>query len=121
MLSPLSFCIILDLDNTLNKIQYFSSRSHCLTTLLLTKVLEDEQGKKLVSQTLMQFVDLSGSERTSKTGLSGKQEIHGTVQGWEGIAINMDLWALGINSLLPAKQSILILLYQGLQYQTRQD
>ena len=71
-----------------------SSRSHCLTTLLLTKILVDDAGKKYVSQSMMQFVDLSGSERTSKTELSG-QEITGTIPGWEGIMINLDLWALG--------------------------
>ena len=72
-----------------------SSRSHCLTTLFLSRVLEDTTGKKFVSQTMMQFVDLSGSERTVKTGLSGTDQIKGTMTGMEGIMINIDLWALG--------------------------
>ena len=72
-----------------------SSRSHCITSLFLSKILVDESGKKLVSQAMMQFVDLSGSERTVKTGLSGTEQIKGTVQGMEGIMINIDLWALG--------------------------
>lgn len=72
-----------------------SSRSHCVTSLFLSKILVDQSGKKFVSQTMMQFVDLSGSERTVKTGLSGTEQIKGTVQGMEGIMINIDLWALG--------------------------
>ena len=73
-----------------------SSRSHCITSLFLSKILVDESGKKFVSQAMMQFVDLSGSERTIKTGLSGTEQIKGTVQGMEGIMINIDLWALGV-------------------------
>ena len=72
-----------------------SSRSHCVTTLFLSKILEDENGKKFVSQAMMQFVDLSGSERTVKTGLEGTEQIKGTITGMEGIMINIDLWALG--------------------------
>ena len=72
-----------------------SSRSHCLTTLFVTKILEDQTGKKFVSESLMQFVDLSGSERTVKTGLEGKQQIQGTTAGMEGIMINLDLWSFG--------------------------
>ena len=45
-----------------------SSRSHCIATLFLTKLLQDQNGQKFVTKTQMQFVDLSGSERTSKTG-----------------------------------------------------
>ena len=79
------------------KMNDVSSRSHCITTLFLSKILIDENdgGRKFVSQTQMQFVDLSGSERTSKTGVSGKEQIQGSIQGIEGIVINIDLWALG--------------------------
>ena len=79
------------------KMNNVSSRSHCITTLFLSKILIDENDRrrKFVSQTQMQFVDLSGSERTSKTGVSGKEQIQGSIQGIEGIVINIDLWALG--------------------------
>ena len=68
----------------------------CITTLFFSKILIDENGdgRKFVSQIQMQFVDLSGSVRTSKTGVSGKEEIQGSIQGIEGIVINIVLWAL---------------------------
>ena len=58
-----------------------SSRSHCIATLFLTKIMEDEiSKKKFVCKTQLQFVDLSGSERTSKTGIAGKEQIHSSMQ-----------------------------------------
>ena len=73
-----------------------SSRSHCIATLFLTKILLDEKtGRKFVTRSQMQFVDLSGSERTSKTQVSGRSEIQKSAQGMEGISINLDLWSLG--------------------------
>ena len=73
-----------------------SSRSHCIATLFLTKILLNQKtGQKFVTKSQMQFVDLSGSERTSKTQISGKQEIQKSMQGIEGISINLDLWSLG--------------------------
>ena len=73
-----------------------SSRSHCIATLFLSKILLNQKtGQKFVTKSQMQFVDLSGSERTSKTQISGKQEIQKSIQGIEGISINLDLWSLG--------------------------
>ena len=73
-----------------------SSRSHCIATLFLTKILLDEKtDRKFVTRSQMQFVDLSGSERTSKTQVSGRSEIQKSAQGMEGISINLDLWSLG--------------------------
>ena len=73
-----------------------SSRSHCIATLFLSKILLNQKtGQKFVTKSQMQFVDLSGSERTSKTQISGKQEIQKSMQGIEGISINLDLWSLG--------------------------
>ena len=78
------------------KMNEASSRSHCIATLFLTKILLDEKtGRKFVSRSQMQFVDLSGSERTSKTQVSGRSEIQKSAQGMEGISINLDLWSLG--------------------------
>ena len=78
------------------KMNEASSRSHCIATLFLTKILLDENtGRKFVSRSQMQFVDLSGSERTSKTQVSGRSEIQKSAQGMEGISINLDLWSLG--------------------------
>ena len=90
------------------KMNEASSRSHCIATLFLTKILLDEKtGRKFVTRSQMQFVDLSGSERTSKTQVSGRSEIQKSAQGMEGISINLDLWSLGKSRLSFIIQTVL--------------
>ena len=48
-------------------------------------------------------MDLAGSERTSKTNVAGGQQIKNSMQGAEGICINIDLWAFGYGIDLRAK------------------
>lgn len=75
------------------KMNNTSSRSHCITTIFLTKkIIKDD--KICLSKSTFQFIDLSGSERTDKTDLSSEINKK-SILGGESVAINWDLWALG--------------------------
>jgi len=71
-----------------------SSRSHCIASLSMNRILTDQSGKKYIAKSWLRFVDLSGGERTSKTEVEG-MAIKQTALGMEGICINMDLTAIG--------------------------
>eukprot|EP01061_Rhynchopus_euleeides_P026687 TRINITY_DN4348_c0_g1_i2.p1 TRINITY_DN4348_c0_g1~~TRINITY_DN4348_c0_g1_i2.p1 ORF type:complete len:421 (+),score=179.23 TRINITY_DN4348_c0_g1_i2:173-1264(+) len=65
-----------------------SSRSHCIATLHLTKVVPGPSGKRVFRSTFA-FADLSGSERVSKTHFEKT-----SIPGQEGITTNFDLGML---------------------------
>jgi len=89
-----------------------SSRSHCIFTMYITKVVLNEVGKKsLATEAKVSLIDLAGSERQSKTGATGARLR-------EANAINQSLSALGnvISALskgekfVPYRSSVLTLL-----------
>jgi len=89
-----------------------SSRSHCIFTMYVTKVVFNEDGKKSsATEAKVSLIDLAGSERQSKTGASGARLR-------EANAINQSLSALGnvISALskgekfVPYRSSVLTLL-----------
>jgi len=67
-----------------------SSRSHCIACLNLMRI-EGYGEERKVTKSTFKFVDLSGSERLEKTELEAKQ----SVDSWEGIATNWDLFHFG--------------------------
>jgi len=68
-----------------------SSRSHCIASLSLTRVLHPSGQPSQVRRSTFMFADLAGSERLEKTGMEAKS----SDAAWEGLATNWDLFHFG--------------------------